>query len=134
VKPGLAVAQQRIHVVLEADASPAVGEVPWASWAADRVTEGTAIPPVPAGTQLVLIGRDNHRRPWTRDVIDQARLAHPSVVVVDMGWPGDDRAYADVATFGASGHVGEALLDWLRHEAADLTPVRTSNSEGGTGQ
>ena len=32
------------------------------------------------------------------------------VVTVDMGWPSDDRALADVATFGASRLVGEALI------------------------
>ena len=51
-----------------------------------------------------------------------------------MGWPGDDRAYADVATFGASAHVGEALLDWLDHEASDQTTTSTGNTEGGTEQ
>jgi beta-N-acetylhexosaminidase len=36
------------------------------------------------------------------------------VLVVDMGWPSDDRAYADIATFGASRLVGRALLELLR--------------------
>ena len=31
-------------------------------------------------------------------------------MIVDMGWPSDDRAYADIATFGASRLVGEALV------------------------
>jgi beta-N-acetylhexosaminidase len=35
------------------------------------------------------------------------------VVVVDMGWPSEDRAYADVATFGASRYAGAALLRLL---------------------
>ena len=35
------------------------------------------------------------------------------VLVVDMGWPSDDRAYADIATFGASRLVGRALLELL---------------------
>jgi beta-N-acetylhexosaminidase len=30
-----------------------------------------------------------------------------------MGWPSDDRRYADVATFGASRLMGHALLKWL---------------------
>jgi beta-N-acetylhexosaminidase len=30
-----------------------------------------------------------------------------------MGWPSDDRRYADVATFGASLLMGRALLAWL---------------------
>jgi beta-N-acetylhexosaminidase len=35
------------------------------------------------------------------------------VLVVDMGWPSDDRRYADLATFGASLLLGHALLNWL---------------------
>jgi len=66
-----------------------------------------------AGQQLVLIGRDNHRRDWTRAAIDAARARDPRTVVVDMGWPSADRRYADIATFGASRHVGQALLRWL---------------------
>jgi hypothetical protein len=30
-----------------------------------------------------------------------------------MGWPSDDRALADIATFGASRLVGEALIGLL---------------------
>jgi beta-N-acetylhexosaminidase len=33
-----------------------------------------------------------------------------------MGWPSDDRRYADVATFGASRYVGQALTAWLKKE------------------
>jgi beta-N-acetylhexosaminidase len=56
----------------------------------------------------VVIGRDNHRHALTRATIDRLRASGP-VVAVDMGWPSDDRAYADIATFGASKLVGEAL-------------------------
>jgi beta-N-acetylhexosaminidase len=133
VKPGLAIAADRIHIVLEIAANVAVGVAPWAAWADQRISERGPLETVPPETQLVLIGRDNHRHAWVRDLIDEARRAHPSVIVVDMGWPGDDREYADVATFGASAHVGEALLDWLEHEAADLT-TSTGNSKGGTEQ
>jgi len=52
-----------------------------------------------------------------RALVTEARRSHPDVIVVDMGWPGDDRAYADVATFGASKHVSQALLAWLGHTA-----------------
>jgi beta-N-acetylhexosaminidase len=34
-----------------------------------------------------------------------------------MGWPGEGRHYADIATFGASRHLGLALLDWLEGQA-----------------
>jgi beta-N-acetylhexosaminidase len=41
------------------------------------------------------------------------RAAHPWVIAVDMGWPSDDRKYADIATFGASRLVGRALTEYL---------------------
>lgn len=100
---------------LETTANIAIGQAPWGPAAAGaEVTalyEGdelpaTAVPPV-------LVGRDNHRRPWVRDLVDRARQEHPALVVVDMGWPSDDLAYADIATFGASRYVGAALLRLL---------------------
>jgi beta-N-acetylhexosaminidase len=48
-----------------------------------------------------------------RSAIDAARRQERDVVVVDMGWPAPDRKYADVATFGASRFVGQALLQWI---------------------
>ena len=49
-------------------------------------------------------------------MVDRLRAEHESVLVVDMGWPSDDRRYADVATFGASRLVGRALLTFLAGE------------------
>ena len=54
-----------------------------------------------------------HRHPFARDVVDRLRSQHADVLVVDMGWPSDDRQYADVATFGASRLMGDVLLKWL---------------------
>jgi beta-N-acetylhexosaminidase len=113
VKSTVSVAPGRHHVVLETVANMAVGVAPWAAWADQRVGADSTLGTIPAERQLVLIGRDNHRHAWVRELIDRARNEHPRVIVVDMGWPGDDRAYADIATFGASAHVGEALLAWL---------------------
>jgi beta-N-acetylhexosaminidase len=62
---------------------------------------------------VLVIGKDNHRHGFARDVIDRLRADGRQVLVVDMGWPSDDRAYADVATFGASRLVGRALLELL---------------------
>lgn len=62
---------------------------------------------------VVAVGRDIHRHPFARDTVDGLRNAHPSVIAVDMGWPSDDRKYADIATFGASRLVGRALTDYL---------------------
>ncbi|HEU4808413.1 MAG TPA: glycoside hydrolase family 3 N-terminal domain-containing protein, partial [Homoserinimonas sp.] len=135
VKPAVVVAPRRQHVVLETVANLAIGVAPWAAWADRRVRAGNPLGPVPAGEQLVLIGRDNHRHPWVREVIDKARRDHPAVIVVDMGWPGDDRAYADVATFGASAHVGEALRGWLGSTATGSTMGSSMGiSEGGIEQ
>ena len=40
-------------------------------------------------------------------------LSVPFFLRTVLGWPAPDRAYADVATFGASRVVGEALEGWL---------------------
>jgi beta-N-acetylhexosaminidase len=133
VKPALQVSDKRFSVVCETEANMAVGVAPWADWADQRVAEGET-PDVPAGHQLVLIGRDNHRHAWVRELIEKARLQHPSTIVVDMGWPGDDREYADVATFGASAHVGSALLDWFERTSAGTTETTRETSESGTDQ
>jgi beta-N-acetylhexosaminidase len=66
-----------------------------------------------SGVAAVVVGKANHLHEWTRAAIDRAREQNPSVVVVDMGWPAPDRAYADIATFGASRYAGEALLRLL---------------------
>ncbi|GAB3029287.1 glycoside hydrolase family 3 protein [Parafrigoribacterium mesophilum] len=63
---------------------------------------------------VVVIGKDNHRHPFARAAIDRLRVGGREVLVIDMGWPSDDRAYADVATFGASRLVGQALLRYLQ--------------------
>ncbi len=105
-------------VRVEADVNVAVGAVPWgpflpdgaASWTAEQVLgPDDVLQRPPEGAQLWIVGRDNHRHAWVRRLIDDARARFPGCVVVDMGWPADDRAYADIATFGASRHAGEAL-------------------------
>lgn len=113
VRPGVRVHPNRQLIAVEAGSNAAVGVVPWALGVDARIHSGESPGEVPPDRQLVIIGRDNHRHEWVRDLVDRARLEHPGVLVVDMGWPGDDRGYADVATFGASAHVGEALFDWL---------------------
>lgn len=61
----------------------------------------------------MIIGRDIHRHDFARAVVDQLRAEHDQVLVVDMGWPADDRTYADLATFGSSPLLGHALLAYL---------------------
>jgi beta-N-acetylhexosaminidase len=131
VKPTVTVKRHRHALALENETNLAVGVAPWASWAEHRAHGAEALAAVPTGQQLVLIGRDNHRHGWVCDLIDQARDEHPSVIVVDMGWPADDRHYADIATFGASAHVGEALRHWFEQAARGNT---MDNSGSGTEQ
>jgi beta-N-acetylhexosaminidase len=120
-----ALVEGRTLVQLDTAANIAVGPAPWGAAAAGApvltLREGDALPG--GDRQLVLIGRDNHRRDWTRAVIDAARARDARTVVVDMGWPSADRRYADVATFGASRHVGQALLRWL--QSASLEGARS---------
>lgn len=114
----VAVRPERELVVLATAANIAVGEAPWGVEAAGApvtvVREGDPIDVRP-GTQPVLIGQGNHRHAWTRAAIATVRAEHPDAVVVEMGWPGADRAEADVVTWGASRAMGTALLAWL-HE------------------
>jgi beta-N-acetylhexosaminidase len=115
VRRGVSVAAERTVVALETAPNIAVGDSPWGPPVAARIGEGESLPPV--GGQLVLVGKANHRHEWVRSLIDDARGAFPEVLVVDMGWPHPDRRYADVATFGASRHVSEALAAWLEGES-----------------
>lgn len=66
-----------------------------------------------AQSPVLVVGKDNHRHAFARAAIDRLRAERERVLVVDMGWPSDDRAYADLATFGASRLVGQALLELL---------------------
>ncbi|HEY2557965.1 MAG TPA: beta-N-acetylhexosaminidase [Diaminobutyricibacter sp.] len=66
-----------------------------------------------AQSPVLVIGKDNHRHAFAREAIDRLRAERDSVIVVDMGWPSDDRRYADIATFGASRLVGRALMAYL---------------------
>ncbi|GAA3566864.1 glycoside hydrolase family 3 protein [Microlunatus spumicola] len=105
-------------VRLEEQPNIAVGVLPWGPDLADHdevvLRPGDVLDPgaLVDGPVLVL-GRDVHRHPEARATVDRLRSVR-DVLVVDLGWPSPDRAYADVATFGASRRVGRALLAWLR--------------------
>lgn len=62
---------------------------------------------------VLVVGKDLHRHAFARVAIDALRAERDDVVVIDMGWPSHDRAYADVATFGASRLVGEAVVSFV---------------------
>jgi beta-N-acetylhexosaminidase len=125
VAEDLIVRPDRQIVAIETTANIAVGESPWglAATGADvfPIHQGDALPGrSPRGSQLVIVGKDNHRHAWVRELIDLARARDASTLVVDMGWPSDDRKYADVATFGASRYVGQALAAWLMMRTREM--------------
>ncbi|TFB98677.1 hypothetical protein E3O42_15020 [Cryobacterium adonitolivorans] len=110
----------------------AVGAAPWgpfaevaahpesdlaAAWRArplvGRTVDDSGALELPARTPVVVIGKDNHRHPFIRDLVDALRADRRDVLVVDMGWPSDELTYADIATFGASRLAGRALLELL---------------------
>ena len=72
--------------------------------------EGDALP---GEGPWIVVGRANHRSAWVRALIDEARRRDARSIAIDAGWPAPDRAYADVATFGASRAVGAALRTLL---------------------
>ncbi|GIG54721.1 glycoside hydrolase family 3 protein [Demequina activiva] len=108
-----------IHWVrLEPAANIAVGPSPWGPFAAGATADATVGPDdafdaasVPDHATVVVVGKDNHRHAWARAVIDALR--DRGAIVVDMGWPDPDDGYADIATYGASRLVGQALLEEL---------------------
>ncbi|MDH2444540.1 glycoside hydrolase family 3 protein [Amnibacterium sp. CER49] len=131
-------ARRRLHqggdwAVLRLETKPnvAVGESVWGPFAAVAADPGSdaarrfggwPVVPVDATTEhriespfprVLVIGRDNHRHPAVRWIVDDLRERGMEVVSVDMGWPSPDRRYADIATFGASRAVGQALLELL---------------------
>lgn len=108
-------AEYRI-VSLETAANMAVGpDVPWGlasvGLAPEPLRDGDELPA--SAVPYLVVGKDNHRHAWTRDLIDRARAAQPGTVAIDMGWPAPDRRYADIATFGASRSVAVALRGLL---------------------
>ncbi|ANP74353.1 glycoside hydrolase family 3 protein [Cryobacterium arcticum] len=128
----LAAAAPSVTVVrIDTESNIAVGGAPWgpfsevlvdpgsrpaAFWQAGPLTRASAQSSAPepaAGIPVLVIGKDNHRHPFACDLIDLLRTQRDDVLVIDMGWPSDDLAYADIATFGASRLVGRALLELL---------------------
>ncbi len=94
-------------IALADEGEPAVGRADAAALAAG-LSDGA----------VLVIGKDLHRHAFARAAIDALRAERDDVVVVDMGWPSHDRAYADVATFGASRLVGEAVIAFVERSLA----------------
>jgi beta-N-acetylhexosaminidase len=103
-------------VRLEAEPNIAVGSTPWGPAASTYVIspEQSNLPSFQTNQSVLVVGRDIHQHPFAREAVDRLRSADVDALIVDMGWPSDDRRYADVATFGASPLMGRALLAWLR--------------------
>jgi beta-N-acetylhexosaminidase len=143
IRPGVVPPANPFILSIETPANIAVGASPWglaaAGFPTNPIREGGTLPDPGAGADaatIVIVGKDNHRREWTRELIDAARRRNASTLVIDMGWPSDDRLYADVATFGSSRLVGRALAEWLglEHElsgAGDRVQA-SSTQESGT--
>ena len=104
-----------VVVRLEADPNIAVGSTPWGPAESTYAIspEQSTLPSFQPNEPVLVVGRDIHQHPFAREAVDRLRSADVDVLVVDMGWPADDRRYADVATFGASPLMGRALLTWL---------------------
>lgn len=125
-------------VSLDAVANIAVGVAPWGPFTVADPWPGVPIVGVDVGSQadesvedavariaaaagdglLIVVGKGNHRHARSTQLVDALRAAGRAVLTVDMGWPDDARAYADIATFGASRLVGVALLELLGGEAS----------------
>jgi beta-N-acetylhexosaminidase len=144
-------------VRIATEANIAVGAAPWGPFAHVAADQGSAasiewarhpefvvaesavpavaqvadiLAAVPDDTGVVVIGKANHRHPFAREAIDALRAARPTLVV-DMGWPSDDGAYADIATFGGSRLIGRALIDLLFAAAKAGRPVAAVEPAGG---
>ena len=138
----------RICAVVRVDtvANIAIGGAPWGPFAAEAARETPSwfagVPVIAVADEgepaagradaaelaaglsdgaVLVIGKDLHRHAFARAAIDALRVERDDVVVVDMGWPSHDRAYADVATFGASRLVGEAVIAFVEESLASPT-------------
>ena len=105
-------------ITLEAPVTPAINAVPWgpAASAIPSIQVSSAHAPLPVdGGYVAVVGRDIHRHEDARAFADRAREAlGQRVICVEMGMPGPDLGYADIATFGASALVGKVLVELLR--------------------
>ena len=128
VKPGVAEklgeATDLQLVILDDFANVAIGHVPWgitaelaaepSRYASTRLGRAPVAEPIAGDDALVVfVGRNIQRHRASQDLIDATRRERSDVIVVDMGWPSDDRAYADIATFGASRLAGRAIAGYL---------------------
>lgn len=123
IRQGLELHSDAALLAIETAPNIAVGSSPWGLAAAGvAMTEVREGDPLPGEGPWIFVGKGIHRYPWARALVDEARRRRPDTIAVDMGWPSLDRAYADIATFGASRLVGGALRELL--DGADATTAR----------
>lgn len=115
-------------VALESAANVAVGDAPWGPFAAGatavaRIAETTnavaELDTLDMSRLVVVVGKDIHRHAFAREAIDGLRSMR-EVLVVDMGWPTPDFDGIDIATFGASRLVGQALIELIGRDSCGL--------------
>lgn len=137
----------RVGTVVRVDtaANIAVGDVPWGPFALAAAPDperpaptwltDAAVVPIDAATPLadpaglagpvLVVGKDLHRHPFAVDAVARLRAARADVVTADLGWPSDDLALADIATFGASRAVAEAFVSVV-DDLLRAAPVESS--------
>jgi beta-N-acetylhexosaminidase len=107
-------------------ANMAVGEVPWGALengvviGPDRMVDvgpedaEELLLPKTDGTPAVALVRDLHRHAWVAGAVRALAARRPELVVVEMGWPGEQPlpGSASVCTYGA-GRVNAKALDAL---------------------
>jgi len=93
-------------VALETTPNMAVGDSPWGPFAAGIRSARE----LPDGALAVAVGKDLRRHPGAIEAIAKMR-SRGEVLVVEMGWPDPSLDGVDIATYGASRLVGEALID-----------------------
>jgi beta-N-acetylhexosaminidase len=121
--------ESALVIQLEPPATIAVGEVPWGllprlpGVLAQPTTMDAAAADVAAlmvaraaGRPIVVVSRDTHRHPSARQIVEALCAVHPSVVLVEMGWPAAWRpsgVAAYVASHGAAAANAGAVAELL---------------------
>jgi beta-N-acetylhexosaminidase len=125
-------------VQLEPPATIAVGEVPWGLYPhlSGVLRQPTTVDSPPsvastlvaraAGRPVVVVSRDTHRHASARQIVEALCANHPSVVLVEMGWPAAWRpkgVAAYVASHGAAAANGRAVAELLDGAGLVLAPA-----------
>ncbi|WP_018351158.1 glycoside hydrolase family 3 protein [Longispora albida] len=121
--------REPLLVQLGSEANIAVGTVPWGlpldgelvtvPMGAEAYTGPSAddLAAAAGDRDIVVVGRDTHRWPHAKALIEALAARHPGVVLVEMGWPSSWRPAgisAFVSTYGASRANGFAAVEALR--------------------